>query len=70
MCACVCVLWYLVEEEGSAGGARKSGGDELGAIGQDGITVGAREQARSANVVQEDAAHSDYIIKRRNITFT
>jgi len=48
---------YLVEEERSAGGAGEASGDELGPVGQDGVAVGTGEEARSTNVVQEDASH-------------
>ena len=48
---------YLVEQEGAARGAREARGDELRAVGQRGVAVGAAEQARAADVVQEDASH-------------
>ena len=49
--------WHLVEEEGSARGPREARGDELGAVGQRRVTVGAAEQPSAADVVQEDASH-------------
>ena len=48
---------YLVEEESSACGPCEASRDELRPVGQDGVTVGAGEEASSADVVQEDASH-------------
>lgn len=48
---------HLVEEKGSARGSSEACGDELGAVCQDGVAVGAGEQARPSDVVQEDATH-------------
>lgn len=48
---------HLIEEERSSCGSCESCGDELRPISQDGVTVGTREEACSANVVQEDTAH-------------
>lgn len=48
---------HLIEEESSACGSSESCGDELRAISQDSVTVGTREEASSANVVQEDTPH-------------
>ena len=54
-----CSDWaHLVEEEGSSCSAGEAGGDELRAVGQDGVTAGAGEKPRATDVVQEDAAHS------------
>ncbi len=47
----------LVEEEGTSGGAGEACGDQLGAVGQDRVTVSAGEQTRPADVIQEDPAH-------------
>lgn len=47
----------LIEEESSACGSCEACGNEFGPIRQDGIAVGAREEARPANVIQEDASH-------------
>ena len=48
---------HLVEEESSACGSCETCWDELGPVGQDGVTVGAGEEACSADVVQKDASH-------------
>lgn len=48
---------HLIEEESSARGSRESCGDELRPVSQNGVTVGTREETRSADVVQEDAPH-------------
>jgi len=48
---------YLVEEEGPARGSGEAGGDELRPVGERRVTVGAAEEPRPADVVQEDAAH-------------
>lgn len=48
---------HLVEEEGSPCGSSEARGDELRAVGQDGITVGAGEETSAPDVVQEDSAH-------------
>ena len=48
---------HLIEEERSACGSCETRGDELRAISQDGVAVGAGEEACSANVVQEDTPH-------------
>lgn len=50
-------LAHLVEEEGSPCGSSEARGDELRAVGQDGITVGAGEETSAPDVVQEDSAH-------------
>lgn len=47
----------LVEQEGSSCGSGEAGGDELGAVGQDGVTVGTGEEAAPTNVIQEDTTH-------------
>ena len=52
------IKWcYLVEEEGSARGPREARGDELRAVGQRRVTVGAAEQPSAADVVQKDPSH-------------
>ncbi len=48
---------YLVEEESSACGSGETCRDKLRPVCQDGVTVGAGEEACSANVIQEDASH-------------
>lgn len=48
---------YLVEEKRPARCSGEACGDELGPVGQDGVAVGAGEEARAADVVQEDAPH-------------
>lgn len=47
----------LVEEKSSAGGSSEACGDELSSVGQNGVTVGTREEASSTNVIQEDPPH-------------
>lgn len=47
----------LVEEESPASGSGEAGGDELSSVGQDGVTVGTREEASPTDVVQEDTPH-------------
>lgn len=42
---------HLIEEESSAGGAGEACGDELSPVGQDGVTVGTREEATPTNVI-------------------
>lgn len=54
---------HLVEKEGSARGSGEARGDELGAVGQDGVAVGTGEEARPSNVVQEDAAHGQTVVE-------
>ena len=46
-----------VEEERSAGRAREPSRDQLVAVRQRDVAARAREQSRSAEVVQEDAPH-------------
>lgn len=53
----------LVEEKGSARGPGEARRDELGAVGQDGVTVGTGEQASPSNMVQEDAAHGQTLVE-------
>lgn len=48
---------YLVEEESPASSSGEAGGDELSSVGQDGVTVGTREEASPTDVVQEDTPH-------------
>ncbi len=48
---------HLVEEEGPSGGSGEACGDQLGAVGQDRVTVSAGEQTCPAHVIQEDSAH-------------
>lgn len=50
-------VYHLIEEEGSACGAREARGDEFGAVGEWRVTAGTREEARAAQMVQEDAPH-------------
>lgn len=52
------VCRYLVEEESSASGSSEACGDEFRSVGQNGVTVGAGEEASSPNVSQEDPPHS------------
>ena len=51
---------HPVEEEGPPGGASEPRRDELAAVGQEGVALGAREQAAAADVLQEDAAHGHW----------
>lgn len=53
--------WYLVEQESSAGGSSEARGDEFCSVGQNGVTVGAGEQASPTDVVQEDPSHRVYL---------
>lgn len=48
---------YLVEQESSACGSSEPRWDELSSVGQNGVTIGAREEASSADVIQEDPPH-------------
>lgn len=52
-----CTVFYLVEQESSAGGSGEARGDELRPVGQDGVTVGAGEEASSTDMIQEDSPH-------------
>lgn len=48
---------HLVEQESSASGSSEACGDEFSSVGQDGVTVGTREEAGPTDVIQEDTAH-------------
>lgn len=48
---------YLVEQESSACGSSEPRWDELSSVGQNGVAIGAREEASSADVIQEDPPH-------------
>lgn len=50
-------IHHLVEQESSARGSGEACGDELGSVGQDGVTVGAGEEASPTDVIQEDTPH-------------
>lgn len=54
------VCRYLVEQESSASGPSEARGDEFSSVGQNGVTVGAREEASTTNVIQEDPPHCVY----------
>lgn len=57
----MCMLCVdLVEQERSAGGSSEARGDEFSSVGQDGVTVGAGEEASPTNVIQEDPPHFVY----------
>lgn len=47
----------LVEQESPASGSGEACGDEFSSVGQNGVTVGTREEASPTNVVQEDPSH-------------
>ena len=66
MCGCR----YLVEEEGPAGGPGEAGRDELGAVGEDGVTVGTGEETRASNVVQKDPPHHAWTAETHTHTHT
>lgn len=57
-------VYHLIEEEGAARGSGEAGGDELGAVGQDGVTVGAGEEACPSDVIQEDPPHYRLVEER------
>ena len=50
-------LIYLVKEESPAGGASKACRDEFRPVGERRVTAGTGEEARPAQMVEEDAAH-------------
>lgn len=58
------ITLYLIEEESSARGSGEACWNQLRPVGQDGVTVGAGEEACSANVVQEDASHRSNLLER------
>lgn len=47
----------LVEQESSAGGSSEACGDEFSSVGQDGVTVGAGEEASPTDMIQENPPH-------------
>lgn len=60
---------YLVEQESSACGSSEPRWDELSSIGQNGITIGTREEASSTDVIQEDPPHcgNKQLVKKKKI---
>lgn len=51
------LLTNLVKKKGPPCGPCKASGDELGAVGQDRVTVSAGEQASATNMIQKNSSH-------------
>lgn len=51
------LLTNLVKKKGPSCGPCKASGDELGAVGQDRVTVSAGEQASATNMIQKNSSH-------------
>jgi len=54
-----------VEEEGSSSGSSEARANEFVAVGEDRVTIGAREEAQTANVFQKDAPHGRAFLVRQ-----